>query len=137
MLDNYRDLIDQLIGTPTEVRALVSGAAVGAPTAALLIELRDRDELILSQLQEIMRTSAPYLRAAGPDAGATEPAAVLAGFESARGELVSLLMNLTLRDWERTAIHETDGEVSVVDLVEQHADFDEDHLTRLRQAASA
>jgi hypothetical protein len=42
-------------------------------------------------------------------------------------------MNLTLRDWERTAIHETEGQLSLVDLVENHVDFDEDHVARMRE----
>ena len=137
MLDNYRDLIDELLGTPTELRRLIDGRAepVSPEAVRLLVELRSRDQTILEQLQEMTRREDAYLRAprpAGADDGVDVPS-VLAEFDSARGELVSLLMNLTLRDWERSAIHETDGEVSLVELVEQHVDFEEDHVGRLRQ----
>jgi len=47
------------------------------------------------------------------------------------------LMNLTLRDWERTAIDETDGQVTLADEVERHVEFDEDHLARIRAAFAA
>lgn len=136
MLDNYRDLIDELLETPSELRGLVE-ARTEPPTAAavrLLVELRSRDQLILGQLQEMTRVRDPYLRAA-PESPVVEQAevpAVLDDFDNARGELVSLLMNLTLRDWELTAIHETDGEVRLVELVEAHVDFDEDHVRTLR-----
>jgi hypothetical protein len=137
MLDNYRDLIDELLGTPTELRGLVDsrGEPPSAEDLALLVELLRRDQTVLGYLQEMTRTNDAYLGAAK----APEPAAeqdvpeLLAAFDTARGELVSLLMNLTLRDWERTAIHETEGQLSLVDLVENHVDFDEDHVARLRE----
>jgi len=47
-------------------------------------------------------------------------------------------MNLTLKDWERTAINWQGQEISVADDVEAHVEFDEDHvptlLERLQQA---
>jgi hypothetical protein len=137
MLDNYRDLIEELLKTPSELRRLIDDRAEPPPAASiqLLAELRSRDQLILGQLQEMMRVRDPYLRAT-PEPPATDNDNVpglLAEFDTARGELVSLLMNLTVRDWERTAIHETEGEVSLVELVEEHVDFDDDHAQRLRQ----
>ncbi len=58
MLDNYRDLIDGLLETPTTVRA-----ALGDPVpetldpelASLLLELRVRESVNLRRLQSIMR----------------------------------------------------------------------------------
>ena len=137
MLDNYRDLIDELLGTPSELRRLADGRTEPFSPASvrLLLDLRARDQAILEQLQEMTRREEAYLRAPrhAPVDDAADVATVLAGFDSARGELVSLLMNLTLREWERSAIHETEGEISLVELVEQHVDFDEDHVRRLRQ----
>lgn len=137
MLDNYRDLIDELLGTPATLRHLFDqrGDRVSPESAQLLVALRMRDEAVLAQLQEMTRRNDAYLRAAPAPAAADEAdiPAELAAFDTARGELVSLLMNLTLRDWERTAIHETEGEVRLVELVERHVDFDEDQVRRLRQ----
>ena len=137
MLDNYRDLLDELLGTPTALRRLIEERAepISPEAARLLDELRRRDQAILEQLQEMTRREEAYLREprpAGADDGADVPS-MLAEFDSARGELVSLLMNLTLRDWERSAIHETRGETSLVELVEQHVDFDEEQVRRLHQ----
>ncbi len=137
MLDNYRDLIDELLGTPSALRQLLEqqGDAASPEAIRMLAELRRRDEAVLGQLQEMTRRNDAYLRAALEPAPAdeTDVPAELDAFDTARGELVSLLMNLTLRDWERTAIHETEGEVRLVELVEQHVDFDEEQVRHLRQ----
>ena len=144
MLDDYQDLIDELLGTPKALRELLTGAGpAGAPpeVVALVAELRDRDLAVLGRLQTIQRARDPVLKPL--PTGAARPAAgesaeeVLAGFDRARGELVSLLMNLTLRDWERRAIDEAAGEITLAGEVERHVEFDEDHLARIRAAAGA
>ncbi len=142
MLDNYRDLVDELLGTPTALRELVGerlGDDVPAPVLALMGELLDRDRTVLRRLQTVLREPNPYLRALGAPGSApshpvemAEPLELLAAFDSARGDLVSLLMNLTLKDWERTATHEVDGEITVADEVERHVEFDEDHVARIQ-----
>jgi hypothetical protein len=54
----------------------------------------------------------------------------------ARGDLVSLLMNLNLKDWERAAIDEHEGEVTLAEEVERHVEFDETHRRRFRDLLS-
>jgi hypothetical protein len=144
MLDSYRDLIDELLGTPKALRDLLTarGDTGATPMArARMAELRDRDVVVLERLQTMLREPNPHLRPL-PD-GAEAPAAtdedvdaLLATFDTARGELVSLLMNLTLKDWERTAAHETEGEIALTEEVERHVEFDEAHRA-LIQAAMA
>ena len=54
MLDNYRDLIDELLGTPTSLRQLAAtrpGTPLPAAVARLVAELRDRDRAVLQRLQ--------------------------------------------------------------------------------------
>jgi len=145
MLDNYRDLIDELLGTPSALRELLAGPASGEvrPGAMSLVgELLGRDRAVLRRLQTIQRSSNAHLRAidaAGtvdaPDA--SDPVALLDAFDTARGDLVSLLMNLTLKDWERTATHEVDGEITLADEVERHVEFDEDHVARIRREVAS
>lgn len=136
MLDNYRDLIDELLGGPSEVRAMAETAGETLPVEALriVVEMRERDELVTGRLQTMMRDPDPHLPVVADqpvgEVGAT--AEVLAGMDQARGDLVSLLMNLTLKDWERTATHDVDGEITLAEEVERHVEFDEDHLARLR-----
>lgn len=136
MLDAYRDLIDELLETPAVVRGLVAEAAAVAPAdVALIAGLRDRDEAVLARLQAMMREPDALLPELAE--GAAEPgeaAAAVAGLDTARGELVSLLMNLALKDWERTATHERDGEITLAEEVERHVDFDEQRLGEIRAA---
>jgi hypothetical protein len=140
MLDNYRDLIDELLGTPTVLRELVERrGAADVPRGALatIAGLRDRDRAVIGRVQAMLRRQdalLPALAAAAPTAEPGEPgdaAALLAEFDAARSDLVSLLMNLTLKDWERTAIHEVDGEITLADEVERHVEFDEDAVARI------
>lgn len=139
MLDNYRDLIDELLGTPTELRRLVEPAPPNPTAMRLIAELRDRDAAVLDRLQRLTREREPYLRGMAvrtPEVPASA-AELLAGFDAARGELVSLLMNLTLKDWERTAVDETRGETTLADEVERHVEFDETQVARIKAALGA
>jgi hypothetical protein len=141
MLDAYRDLIEELTGTPTALRQALDARAVPAPAvaAALIAELRDRDRAVHDRLQTMLRQRDPVLKPfpASSDAGEANAEAALAGFNAIRGELVSLLMNLTLRDWERTAIDQGGDEVTVADEVERHVEFDEDHRARILEGLRA
>lgn len=136
MLDAYRDLIDELLSTPTEIRGLIQHTSDPSPeTVRLIAELRDHDLAVLARAQRMTREDAPYLAADQDlphDAGsATE---ILAEMEAARGDLVSLLINLSLKDWERTAIHPTRGELVLAEEIEEHVEFDEAQRVAIRNS---
>jgi hypothetical protein len=142
MLDNYQDLIEELLGTPKLVRELLANGA--SPEAlALVVEIRDRDVTVLDRLQRMTRQQDAYLRAlpsidelaANRSGSGDDRDEVLSSLDTARGDLVSLLMNLTLKDWERTGTHEILGEVTVAEEVEEHVEFDEAHLDGIKAAA--
>lgn len=138
MLDAYRDLIDELLDTPNVVRGIVEARGQGdaSPEAKRLVaEMRDRDRAVLSRVQSVTRQDMPYLRVLRSEEPSTDEDVpqLLEAMETARGDLVSLLINLSLKDWERRAIHETGGEISLADEVEQHVEFDEDLRRRLRE----
>ena len=138
MLDAYRDLIDELLDTPNAIRGTIDAQGEGdIPEDArrLIAGLRDRDRAVLSRVQTMTRQEAPYLDAlaieeAPPDESWPE---LLEEMETARGELVSILINLSLKDWERRAIHQTSGEVSLADEIEEHVEFDERQRRRLQE----
>lgn len=142
MLDAYRDLIDELLGTPSEIRGWLESngqADVPPAVATLIAEIRDRDRAVLARAQTLTRQQNPYLTdirlaPAPPDADNSQ---LLQEMESARGDLVSLLINLSLKDWERAAIHETRGEVTLADEIEEHVEFDESQRQRLHDLISA
>ena len=131
MLEEYQDLIEELLGTPGIVReAMADGHDAGR--LQLVAALYERDKIALDRVQRLVRETAPHFKVL-PDFDAAissatlpdDPRAMLSAFEISRGDLVSLLMNLTLKDWERTATHDAGGEISLVDEVEQHVEFDE------------
>jgi hypothetical protein len=140
VLDAYRDLIDELLGTPTEIRQLVTAtgnAAVPPDALRLIAELRDRDRAVLDRAQRITRENEPFLRSirlTGQPGEDVERS--LEEMELARGDLVSLLINLSLKDWARAAIDETEGEETLADEIERHVEFDEAQRARLRTMMS-
>jgi hypothetical protein len=141
MLDDYQDLIDELLGTPALVRTLFASAEVAPPeqTVRAVSALHERDKVVLDRLQHLTRESAaPYFKPLpaldAAIAAATVPAdldAFLDEFDTARGDLVSLLMNLTLKDWERIATDDVEGEITLAEEVERHVEFDEAVRARL------
>ena len=134
MLEEYQDLIEELLGTPGLVRTALAQTD-GVPSDALLAQLaavNQRDAAVLDRTQRIVKEPAAHFTVL-PDfdtalAATTPPEdveAFLQGFETTRGDLVSLLMNLTLKDWERTATHDRGASISLVDEIEEHVEFDE------------
>jgi hypothetical protein len=141
MLDDYQDLIDELLGTPALVRTLFANADGALPEKEMraVSALHERDKIVLDRLQHLMRESAPpyFKQLPALDAALTAAPiptdldAFLGEFDTARGDLVSLLMNLTLKDWERVATDDVDGETSLAEEVERHVEFDEAIVARL------
>lgn len=141
MLDAYRDLIDDLLNTPSEIRTLLdasSGSTTSPEAMRLVAELRNRDRAILERVQAITREETPYLPTVRPSASVDEEdlSALLEEMEVARGDLVSLLINLSLKDWTRAAIDETEGEITLADEIERHVEFDERQRRQLRESVS-
>ncbi|MGI9254246.1 MAG: hypothetical protein ACR2J8_10895 [Thermomicrobiales bacterium] len=139
MLDSYRELIDELLGAPQAIRKMIALKAMTPEAARLVTEMRNRDGQVLDRLNIILRTPDPRL----PELVAGDPAVpdsvddLLTQTDSARGDLVSLLMNLTIKDWERPAVLGDEGETTLSEEVERHVDFDEAQLARIRAALGA
>lgn len=141
MLDAYRDLIDELLGTPTEIRSLLKdrqGAGVEADVRRLVAGIRNRDRAVLDRVQTMRREEMPYLRELLPEGevGNEDLATLVDAMETARGDLVSILINLSLKDWERGAIHERAGEITLADEIEEHVEFDEAQRQAFREVMS-
>lgn len=129
MLDAFQELIDELLSAPAALRSLGAGSSESGDVRSALALLTERDRALLDEVQTMVKFADPVLRAPVD----TPPTSALTGdssellnrFDTWRGELVSLLMNLTLKDWERTAIDEAGQQVTVADRVESHVEFDE------------
>jgi hypothetical protein len=89
-------------------------------------------------VQAITREETPYLPALRirESADDEELSALVEEMEVARGDLVSLLINLSLKDWTRGAIDETEGEIALADEIERHVEFDERQRRQLREIVS-
>lgn len=142
MLDSYRDLIDGLLNTPKTLRASLGQPVpedVPAETAAMLEELRVREAVNLRRMQSAMRQEPVMLLAMEdePEVAAlgTSPSAspedALASFSHDRSELISILVNLTLKDWEREINHDRSGDTTIADEIEDHLTWDEEMAERL------
>jgi hypothetical protein len=138
MLDDYQDLIDELLQTPSLFREWLTANPV--PEAVrLAIGLRDRDRVMLSRIERLRSETAPHLSGLPPvtPAAELEPVdSLLESFDTARGDLVSLLMNLTLKEWERQATHDDGGYVTLAEEVEDHVETDEELVRKVRFLAS-
>jgi hypothetical protein len=129
VLDAFRELIDELLSAPAALRDAGLATTNDADQRTTLALITERDASLLDRIQKTIRTNSPVLKAPpdAPSAGGLDGTSeeLLARFETGRGELVSLLMNLTLKDWERTAIDWNGEEIRVADDVEQHVEYDE------------
>jgi hypothetical protein len=134
VLDAFQELIDELLAAPGHLRDLNAGGTDNEEARTLLALLTARDAAVLQRVQTTIRQTTPLLKAMPEEVPAEGSSAdLMAAFESGRGELISLLMNLTLKDWERAAIDETGAEITVADDVETHVEFDERAQEQLAQ----
>lgn len=138
MLDAYRDLIDELLETPTALRDAIAAnqnAAVMPKVATEIALIRDRDVQVLERARAMVQRPDAFLDDSTPIEAIEEAPfdQVMAEMEIARGDLVSLLINLSLKDWERTAILKSGAEVMLSDMIEGHVEFDEAARARVRE----
>ena len=144
MLDDYQDLIDELTGTPTTLRDLLGNPVpddVSPEVRALLAELCSREAVEVRRVQAVMRERKARLRPIGyePEMRAVQevegtPEELITRFNHDRSELISLLVNLTLRDWDQAVDHEEKGEISLSAEIDDHLTWDEDMVERLEAA---
>lgn len=152
MLDSYRDLLDGLLESPTALREALGDPlpeTITPDQLALLAEIRAREGAMVRRAQAIVREtphgSRPTLRAiedepevkglaANPEAANGSVADLFAGFSNDRSELVSLLMNVTIREWEQSIDHHGKGETTLADEIEDHLMWDEAMVARMRAA---
>jgi hypothetical protein len=142
MLDSYRDLIDGLLETPTKVRALLGQPVpddLGPESTEMLRELRIREAVELARIQRVMwerqarlgsiETQVRQALNNTPHDVAGET--LVSEFGIDRGSLVSILINLTLNDWDRPVDDEILGEITFAEEIENHLEWDEELLKRL------
>jgi|GEM_PF-1106968 len=142
MLDAYRDLIDGLTEESTTLREILGNPVpddLDPEALALLKEARGREAAVLRRAQSVMRKENINLRDIDKEpeilnAGeaSESPEALMEALILDRGEVVSLLINLTLKDWEREVPHYTRGETTLSEEIEDHLTWEEASLERFR-----
>lgn len=142
MLDAYRDLIDGLTEESTTLREMLGTPVPGDLSPELvsaLREIRGREAAMFRRAQSVMRGENINLRdiVNEPEVKnaadlAESPDELMNAFVQDRGELVSLLMNLTLKDWERKVPHYSLGETTLSDEIETHLTWEEESLERVK-----
>jgi uncharacterized damage-inducible protein DinB len=148
MLDSYRELLDLVVQAPAQLKAAAETA--GEPpegewsAAQVLAHMAGAEQLWLERLNQLLREREPRIRPSGSSKAAEVQQQLMDGtvganldaFNATRGEIVSLLMGLSLRDWERTGIHDTRGEITIADVAETIIDHDAEHIAQI-EALSA
>ncbi|MDQ3613346.1 MAG: hypothetical protein M3412_03355 [Chloroflexota bacterium] len=140
MLDSYQDLIEGLTATPSKLRELLGSPVpdnVSKEARSLLAELCNREKVEVRRVQVVMRDRKARLRpiqyepeVADPSSAPDEPEAMLQVFNNERSELISLLVNLTLRDWDQKVDHDEKGEITLADEIDDHLTWDEEMQER-------
>lgn len=141
MLDSYRELIEGLTNAPAALRATLGDPVpddVAPAVAAAVQALLARETVVLVRVRAILHAPNTELRPierepalqAPPDSSRT-PEEALQAFGHERGDLVSLLMNVTLAEWERPVHHLVSGETTLADEMEDHLAWDEEQIERI------
>jgi hypothetical protein len=145
MTDIYRELLEALSITPARVQELTAGLENQPPSsdeawgaAAIVAHLADIERLMRGRIEEALTRESPYFRSVDQEQLARERnyhqqelQAALTDFATERAETLQRLMNLPLKGWERSGIHEQFGEVSVEAITELLVDHDAEHLAQL------
>ena len=146
MIDTYGEILDDLSRTTTRIQEMSEkygntpspGTADDWGPSRILMHLTDVEKLYRGRMQLILTQMTPYLKSANPagsiDVFPQQFRPELEAFAMERGETISLLMNLALKDWERTGIHDHYGELSIEDIAEQLIEHDNEHLGQLEAA---
>jgi uncharacterized damage-inducible protein DinB len=103
--------------------------------ADVLNHLIDVEVRYLRRLQGVVQEDHPLLPAILPDETAHDVQArrdeLLARFSRARSETLAFLEGISLGDWQRSAVHETWGEIRFRFLVQHLVDHDTEHLNQI------
>jgi uncharacterized damage-inducible protein DinB len=147
VLDTYRELVDLLVATPNALKD--AAARAGDPpegewsAAQTLAHMAACEQMWLDRLNLVMHQRDPLIKPPGAAfvefqerlmAGDVE--SNLNEFNTRRGEVISLMMGLSLNDWSRSGVHETRGVQTVEDIVEHVIDHDNEHLKQMQALAS-
>jgi hypothetical protein len=147
LIDSVNEIIEQLSATPELLKEwLTDRDDISAQSiddwgpVEVLAHMAEMERVHRNRMQEILTRHVPYLKEWDPveaarqkDYSSMDLAAALHEFVDQRGDTLVLLVNLALKDWDRTGVHDTLGEVSIEDLAGELIDHDDQYVARLRE----
>lgn len=148
MIDSVNELIDDLSRTPEILKERLGERDDIKPQSQddwgpveIVTLMAENERVQRNRMQEILTKHVPYLKDWDPaeaarkkdfsEMGMTD---VLEDFVDQRGDTLVLLVNLALKDWDRTGMSDTMGEVSIEDLAGDLIDHDQKYLKQLDEA---
>lgn len=138
-------LVQALASTPVDLSVTLNGlgeqAAKYRPSpeswsiADVVSHLAHVEKLYLARFQRVLDEDGPLLPEIVPDESAHDSSdrlpRLLACFEEARSETISLLQATAVNEWSRPAVHVTRGETDFHGLVELLLEHDVEHLNQV------
>ena len=149
MYDLHRDLLDALRATPETLEGLLHGVSLAQARSAVggdenwsvvevLCHLRDAEEINLSRVEAMRTGSNPPIAPFDQLALARErnyreadPGSAMADFTRLRARYVALLAALSEEDWERTALHNELGSITIFTQGLHRASHDAVHCAQI------
>jgi hypothetical protein len=145
MIDSVNELIEELTETPEILKTRLADRDDIQPRSIddwgpveIVAHMAQNEQVHRNRMQEILTKHVPYLKGWDPveaarekDYSSMDMAAVLEEFVDQRGDTLVLLVNLALKDWDRTGVHDEMGEISIEDLASDLIDHDKKYLARL------
>lgn len=140
-LTAFPEELTRLLADQPREALLAPASDGGLGVVELLPHLRDWEEIFLARIDAMLIEDHPVMPAFDDELWAIErdyrgqdPAAALREFLRLRADLVKHLAHADEDSWNRTADHETYGEVTLLWLGSQIVASDADHNTRIREA---
>jgi hypothetical protein len=147
LIDAVNELIDELSQTPEILKQLVGDRNDIQPQSAedwgpieIVAHMATTEQIQRNRMNEILTKHVPYLKDWDPvkaarekDYSSMDMQTVLAEFVDQRGDTLVLLVNLALKDWDRTGMSDTLGEVSLEDIAGDLIDHDQKYLAQLKE----
>lgn len=151
MIDAVNELIDELSQTPELLKEKLGDRTDIQPQSAenwgpveIVAHMATTEQVQRNRMQEILTKHVPYLKDWDPveaarqkDYSSMDMKSVLAEFVDQRGDTLVLLVNLALKDWERTGMSDTLGEITIEDIAGDLVDHDQKYLAQVEEQLQA
>lgn len=144
-MKNVQKLLNLLLSTSENIRLILGDADFSVTQSAtpagtwqsidVINHLAFVETPYLKRLKRVIEEDEPQVTYIHPDlleGEAQSMGSMLQLFDGVRGETVEYLKELPAGAWQRTAIHETWGRVTLTQLVSALIEHDQEHLNQIK-----